>query len=216
MKHILACFAFWAFIATISVQATAEFVTYNIAEGPISISIPSYLTVWTRETVKDSTDEYIIGVTPEELLKRMEEDNLYLCVGLDEYEIAVFIEDIGDGDMNDFSESELNHLRQDLADSIKQSLRAEILSSDFYPHSQEIFIRNRFKVANAFRFEYHLQYYTACNGKTVSINMITYEGTLDDDREALMKGIVDSVSFIDYPQRNYSFDPNSMDTTFSH
>ena len=113
VKHILACFAFWAFIATISVQATAEFVTYNIAEGPISISIPSYLTVWTRETVKDSTDEYIIGVTPEELLKRMEEDNLYLCVGLDEYEIAVFIEDIGDGDMNDFSESELNHLRQE-------------------------------------------------------------------------------------------------------
>ncbi len=191
--------AFCLFLALLSIPAFADGTSYYLEELDMSISIPDEFDVFTRDIKSDDPLLKEYGISKQDL-DFMYENKVYLYAmdQLMQYELMVTMDELAHEDLNDFSDSGLNSMLDDI-DELYTSNGITIIKSDIYTHSQTKFLRIHMSQPGASDALYSLQYHTIIDGKGINITLHSYSGQIGFDEEAIAKEIVDSTDFVSLP-----------------
>ena len=199
MKRFLQLLVTLLSIPLLTIIAVAEGTIYRLNDLGISIEIPSDVTVLTRDVNPDHDGLELTGMSAEDYINSLKETDTYLeAIGEDWGVMSIVMNDIGQGNMNELSESEL----QQVILGIEESSTAESICymHDVYQHSQEKFLKFYWRTIRNLRVwdpGYVLQYYTVCNGKAINIYFDFRNGEIDEEKETMAESIIASIVFFD-------------------
>lgn len=195
-KFISTLLIFCLVICLLPMSVFAANSTYELDDLGMSIEVPSGHVVFTRDIKSNDPNLIAYGLTKEGMSSLMLERNIYLNAWDKDvnYEIIITMMDSPFEDFNQFSSTTLAALISSLS-SEYENAGITYIKSDIYQHDQAKFIKIYVSQPNSGSTAYGLQYYTAYNGKAISITLQSYSGVIDSNKEAIIQGIIDTVRF---------------------
>lgn len=202
MKRFLATFLLFCSISCmLPVPAFATSNSYMLEDLGMSIELSPEHVVFTRDVKSNDPNLSIYGLTKDKLYSFMLEQNIYLNAWDEDisYEIIVTMVESPFEDYNLFSDTTLNGFASAL-ETEYAGIGITLMRSEIYQHRQAKFIKIYLSQPNNGETAYGLQYNTVYNGKTINITLQSYSGKIDQDKEAIIQNIVDTVCFDTDPQ----------------
>lgn len=201
------CFGF-------AIPSAAGDVIYTLDVPGISISIPDGFTAITRNTKETDPACRTLktyGLTIDDVVAFMKEKNAYLDA-FDknvEYEIVVTSETRDDfPDFNSLSDKRLTSLKSDFS-PIFEDAGVKMNSYEIYQHLQKKFIKIEFRRTVEEDTTYGIMYFTVHGNTMVSVALHSYLGTVPASKDAMLKKVIDSVSFTKKATQASTFTPKN-------
>lgn len=178
-----------------------------------TITLDDSLDIFSHTMAEDDPVLQKYGVPKENIVAAMEEQSacLYAKHPQGEYDITVTTEDFNAGNLDKYSNEELEELIIEIIRSY-DAAGIRFLRSEQYTNSQAKFIKIYTSSPGTPQERYGLQYFTVYNGKSIVVTMQTLNGQMDEEREAVMKQIVDSIALL---EDRYAEGPCSYTETVS-
>lgn len=193
---VVFCFAYS------SSAAYAQNPKYSIDELGISLTLPENLIVFTRNIKDDDPNLNLCDLTKDEILNAMTKQNIFLSAWNknDNYEIVV---SANDGMLKDFSQ--LSNTVLSAFATIPEKGYGDIgvvcSQINLYQNSKTKFIKIYLhQTKNDTDTIFGLQYNTTYRGKAVNIIMYSYSSAVDEQKETILKKIIDDIDFQQPPK----------------
>ena len=218
MKYFVKLLLIMLAFSVIATPVRAECATYKLDELGISIDFPRGTFVFTRDISVDQPGLELTNMSAEEYLQSMLDSNTYLEALSENWGvIAVVMTDIGRGNINDLSASDLEKVALGISES--STFDTSCLKHGLYQHKQEKFLKFYWRTIESNRVwdpTYVLQYYTLFSGKAINIYFKFNEGEIDGEKEAFAMSIIDSIVFYDIPDADsLIIESNVRNTSFT-
>ena len=197
MRKFLAVVAAILFCLSLPVVAyAAPGGVYELGELGISISMPENMLVFSRDIAEDDPDLPLIGMTKQQILDVMLDQDIYLNAleQNGEYELVVSMTKSPVVSMSMLGEEELNESIASLEQEYS-NVGAQLLNCVVYDQAAATFLEIRFSITEDNFTTYGLQYYTIYNNKAINVTLHSYIGEITADHETLMRTIVDGIAF---------------------
>ncbi len=176
--------------------ALAENDIYYLDEPGLTIELGGDFMAFTRGVQEDDPNLTKIGLSREEFLSLMREQNAYLVAwdeSLDK-ELLVSVVEVPANDLNQFSDTQTGFLLA-IIKGIYENAGIDFLQSDTYSTKQAKFARVQFAGDDGIEAFYGLQYVTIRDGKLINIALRSYDGPLRASQKGFLQRIVDRVVF---------------------
>ena len=200
IKRLLALFFVLAFILFIPIPCAADS-TVSFDEFGFSVTFPSNLIVFTRDTDPASLQWAIIGLDPEAFLPYMESNNLYADAIYPDvsYEITVIVKQEEKYkeyyNFNDYSDNTLLNTLSDYFEAAANELDATASQLHVYKHGNYKFLHASVAKEKDGGTVYGSMYFTIVNGIYVQITLRSIYRPLDINDVETIEAVVDSVHF---------------------
>lgn len=181
-------------------SATPQTTAFTIRPLGMTVNIPSELTVLTQNTDLNDSDTASLNLTKEMFENYFVRHDVYLNA-LDSrlrYEISISMVQSGDGqtgfDFNTLTDSELRSFMTASA-ALYKLVGMTYKSTELYTRNPALkFFKSELEIRNGAYPACGVQYFTIHNGMAIDITLMSYDNLLDAEREALLAGIVSSIS----------------------
>lgn len=201
MKKFLLVFMQIIIFLSVCISVCAEGTqSYNLAELNMSIEIPAEYAVFTRNTEQNDPNLSAYGLTKSDMLTFMESNNIYLSA-LDKKantEISVTMSENEIKSINHLSDATLSEFEAQLVSNYSDN-GFTVSKYEIYQHSQTKFVKIFYSGLLNDNMSYGIQCFTIYDNKAVSITMQSNSGAIDQSKEAVLNGIVDSTKFVSVP-----------------
>lgn len=201
MKKFLLVFMQIIIFLSVCISVCAEGTqSYNLAELNMSIEIPAEYAVFTRNTEQNDPNLSAYGLTKSDMLTFMESNNIYLSA-LDKKattEISVTMSENEIKSINHLSDATLSEFEAQLVSNYSDN-GFTVRKYEIYQHSQTKFVKIFYSGLLNDNMSYGIQCFTIYDNKAVSITMQSNSGAIDQSKEAVLNGIVDSTKFVIVP-----------------
>jgi hypothetical protein len=179
----------------------ADVATYDIDELDMSISLPSDDVIFTRDINASDPNLDKYELTKDSMSSYMTSRDIYLDAWDPDvnYQILVRMIESPFEDFNLLGDETLSTVASTVV-SAYQDAGVTCIKSDVYQHAQAKFLKMYISQPYGDGTAYGLQYYTAYADKVIIVTLHSYTGIIDDSKESILKGIVDSVQFDTAPK----------------
>jgi len=197
IRKFLAVVAAILFCLSLPVMAyAAPGGVYELAELGIRIAMPENTLVFSRNVAEDDPNLALIGMTKEQILDVMLDQDIYLNALEEngEYELVVSMTRNPIVSLSALDEDELNENMESLEQEYEK-VGAQLLNCVVYDQADAKFLEIRFSMTEDNFTTYGLQYYTIYNNKAINVTLHSYIGEITANHETLMRNIVNSIEF---------------------
>lgn len=191
---LLTCFLFLFPVSSYAAGTT----TYDLDELGLSVDIPDSFWVFTRGTPADDPGYAEYGISKADMDSILEEKDIYLNALSSELNCEIVVTKIGSilDDFSTWSDVALLTMTDGMKDVYSEA-GVTYIKSEIYNHPQAKFIKIYISQKSGDIKQYSVQYYTVYNSQAINITLHSYAGELGQEREDIVKEIVDSADFWD-------------------
>ncbi len=166
---------------------------YTLDELGIMLPVPDRYVTMTRDVQEGDAALALCGMTRDEVLHYMNENNLYLT-GYDpsrDQELLVMGGKDSVENINDLSDEHLQWILDDFENLLSRD-NAAALSLNVVQLGDTRWIEALAKTSET---GYVLQYYTICGYQKIYVALYSYSGPIAEEEQQLLRGVVESVQF---------------------
>ena len=169
---------------------------YRLDDLGIVVLVPDEYYVFTREVETNDPRLKPIGMTKDELVKQMVDNNIYLTAIAKNFgfEINITMDANKSPDFDTIDDATLSSLSSALKSTFEKT-GFTVGKYSIYNHTQTKFIKMYHSTIEHGQTTYCLQYYTALDKMGINVVMRSYEGPITSEKDSLIESIVKSISF---------------------
>ena len=180
-------------------DVSADCVAYAIDDLDITVSIPTALRVFMQPIEADDPNLLFFGIKKEWVDRYFEENDIYLNAVSELVTYEIFVSSKANTatdvstDFSTSSDADLELFIENSA-SVFQKSDETYDTIEVYRNEKTAYIRSLSEYTDESGIVYSVSYFTIQDGKAIDIYLNSYDNQLPEEREALLKNIVDSVS----------------------